>query len=221
MPTRRQVLTTSAGALAAAALVARPLSATPGPIQVAAVLPLSGNLKIFGDQARIGLDLAIADINRDGGILGRELAVRFVDEGSDPDRGAVAVRAVVDDVDPVAIIGPVSSAVRNAMMPEIVERQIPLLYATNYEGGICNRYFFCFNTVPNQETGRLLPYLNARFGNRYFMLGSDYVWPRKVFAQAETIVADLGGETVAARYEPLGTSDFSDIIGQIAIPHHR
>ncbi|WP_421725477.1 ABC transporter substrate-binding protein [Bauldia sp.] len=216
MPTRRQVITTSAAAVAATAISSPSVfGANADTINVAAILPLSGNFKVFGDQARAGLDLAVTEINRDGGILGQQLAIHYIDEESSPDRGVAAVRSVMDEVDPLAIVGPTSSAVRDAMMPEILARRTPLLYTTDYEGGVCNRYFFCFNTVPNQETALILPYLNARFGNRYFMLGSDYVWPQRMFGQAKAMIDELGGEVVELAYKPLGTTDFSDVIGQV------
>ncbi|MCP4386356.1 MAG: ABC transporter substrate-binding protein, partial [Hyphomicrobiales bacterium] len=213
MQTRRTFLAASAAGAMTTALSSRgALGQTGSSVEVAAILPFSGNLEIFGTQARVGLDLAQSEINQTGGIMGRPLHLRYEDNRSDPGRGAALVGEVAGDGKPLAIVGPISSAVRDAMMPEIVSRQIPLLYATNYEGGVCSRYFFCFNTVPNQETGRMLPYLNANFGNRYFMLGSDYVWPRKMFETAQAIIAKLGGETVGIRFEPLGTSAFTDAV---------
>ena len=47
--------------------------------------------------------------------------------------------------------------------PTFKRNKTPLLYATNYEGGACGRYVFCFNTVPNQELAKLLPHMNKTF----------------------------------------------------------
>ncbi len=216
MPTRREFVVTAVAGAAAASLPGRRASGgATEKVRVAAILPFSGGLEIFGAQARVGLDLAQAQINQNGGILGRDLDIRYADDQSGPERGAALVREITDNGVPIAIVGPISSAVRDAMMPEILKRKVPLLYATNYEGGLCNRYFFCFNTVPNQETAKILPYLSKNYGNRFFMLGSSYVWPRKTFEIAQSIVAELGGETVGVEFKPFGTDDFSDVIQRI------
>ena len=60
-----------------------------------------------------------------------------------------------------------TSANLNAIAPVAESLKTPLLYATNYEGGKCSRYLFSFSTVPNQELGQLLPYMNETFGNTY------------------------------------------------------
>ncbi len=92
----------------------------------------------------------------------------------------------------------------------------PLLYSTNYEGGGCNRYLFFFNTVPNQDTAPLIPYLNETVGNSYYMFGADYVWPQNMFKAAKAIIAKTGGTTLGEEYTPWGVKDFTPIIRKIA-----
>ena len=75
-----------------------------------------------------------------------------------------------------------------------------MLYATNYEGGKCNRYMFSFNTVPNQELNSLLPYMTKTFGTDYFLLGADRDWPHRMFDAAEPLIASW-----AARSSPSST----------------
>ena len=58
-----------AGASAAAAATGFPAIAQAHTLTVGAVLPFSGGLELFGEQAKIGLDLARAEINAAGGIL--------------------------------------------------------------------------------------------------------------------------------------------------------
>ena len=49
------------------------------PVQVGAALPFSGGLELFGEQARFGIDLAAAEINAAGGILGRPVEILYRD----------------------------------------------------------------------------------------------------------------------------------------------
>ena len=38
----------------------------------------------------------------------------------------------------------------------------------------------------------LLPAMNERFGDTYYMFGADYVWPQKMFETAASIVGGTG-----------------------------
>jgi branched-chain amino acid transport system substrate-binding protein len=59
-------------------------------ITIATVGPMTGQYASFGEQMRRGAQMAIADINAAGGVLGRQLALEIGDDACDP-RQAVAV----------------------------------------------------------------------------------------------------------------------------------
>ena len=124
-------------------------------IKVGAVLPFSGGVELYGAQAKLGLDLAAADINAAGGILGRPVEIVYRDDGTRPNIAAEAARKVVEDDGALAVVGPITSRNLDAIVPVLASRKTPLLYATNYEGGKCNRYVFSLSTVPNQELASL------------------------------------------------------------------
>ena len=182
--------------------------ATAEPVIVGAVLPLSGELSIYGTQARLGIDQAVVEINATGGVAGRPLHVLYEDDVGDP-RVSVerAVRLVLHR-DAVAIVGPVSSASRNALAPVLDRLGIALLYATTYEGGACGRWLFCFGTVPNQDLAHLVPHVARVGGGRFFLIGADYVWPEMMFRRARSIIASLGAEVVGEELLPWGLRDF-------------
>jgi branched-chain amino acid transport system substrate-binding protein/urea transport system substrate-binding protein len=91
-----------------------------------------------------------------------------------------------------------------------------LLYATNYEGGMCNRYMFSFNTVPNQELDSLLPYMTQTFGGDFFLLGADRDWPHRMFDIAGPVIAKLGGKVVGKQYTLGAEKDFKPLMDQVA-----
>ena len=68
------------------------------PIKIGAVLPFSGGVELYGAQAKLGLDLAAADINAAGGILGRPVEIVYRDDGTRPNIATEAARKVVEDV---------------------------------------------------------------------------------------------------------------------------
>ncbi|WP_298364053.1 substrate-binding protein [uncultured Bradyrhizobium sp.] len=186
------------------------------PIRVGAVLPFSGGVELYGQQARLGLDLAAADINAAGGILGRPVEVIYADDKTRPESAAEAMRSLVEKDGVLAVVGPITSRNLNALVPLAESSKTPLLYATNYEGGKCSRYLFSFGAVPNQELGQLLPYMTQTFGNTYFLLGADRVWPHQMFGIAQPLIEKLGGTVVGTKYT-LGTeTDFSPLIKEVA-----
>ena len=115
----------------------------------------------------------------------------------------------------IAVSGPITSNNRDAMMPTLSRAKVPLLYATNYEGGGCNRYLFSFNTVPNQELEKLLPAMKERAGSSFYMFGADYVWPQKMFEAAGTIIKGFGGTVAGSEFTPWGVKEFAPVIRRI------
>ncbi len=216
--TRRRLLQSGLALSAAAATggAAFPAFAQKATIKVGAVQPFSGGLELFGNQAKLGLDLAGKEINAAGGILGHPLEIVYEDNKTDPKTSVEKVNKLVKRDQVVALTGPITSNARDAMAPTVARLKTPLLYATNYEGGACGRYLFSFNTVPNQELAKLLPHLNSEFGNSYYMFGADYVWPQKMFEAAEGIIAGLGGSAVGKEFTPWGVKEFAPVIRRIA-----
>ena len=214
MTSRRDILGAGLAATAASTLP-MPAFAQKAPIRIGAVLPFSGGLELFGNQAKIGIDLAVAEINAAGGILGSKVEILYQDDKTDPKTAVERTTQLIQKDQVLAVTGPITSSNRDAMLPAHKKGKTPLLYATNYEGGGCDRYLFCFNTVPNQELEKLLPELKKRAGDSFYMFGADYVWPQKMFEQAEALVKKLGGKVVGKEFVPFGTKEFTPIIRRI------
>jgi len=182
--------------LASGASPAKPNSSAPAePIKIGAVLPFSGGVELYGRQARLGLDLAAKEINSGGGILGRPVEIIYEDDKTDPAVAVKATRKLIERDNVLAVVGPITSRNLNEIKPEIERAKTPLLYATNYEGGACNRYIFAFSTVPNQELAQLLPYMNRTFGDTYYLLGAHHAWPQKMFQAAALSAKNSRPET--------------------------
>ncbi|MDH3913704.1 MAG: substrate-binding protein [Rhodospirillales bacterium] len=215
---RRTFLKTAlaAGAASSALGLGFPAIAAKKPIRIGAVQPFSGGLELFGNQAKLGLDLAVREINEAGGILGHPVEMLYEDNKTDPKTSVERTTKLIKRDEVVAVTGPITSNARDAMAPAHTRLKTPLLYATNYEGGACGRYIFSFNTVPNQELAKLLPHMNETAGNSYYMFGADYVWPQKMFETAEGIIAGLGGKTVGTEFTPWGVKEFAPVVRRIA-----
>ncbi|MFO1123206.1 MAG: substrate-binding protein [Hyphomicrobiales bacterium] len=212
--TRRSVLTSSAGLVAAAAFPMPALFAA-DPVKIGVVQPFSGGLELFGGQAKLGLDLAAAEINAAGGIMGRPVELIYEDDKTDPKTAVEKTTSLIRKDGVLAVSGPITSNNRDAMMPTLSRAKVPLLYATNYEGGGCDRYLFCFNTVPNQELEKLLPKMKEIGGPSFYFFGADYIWPQKMFEAGEKIVTSVGGTVAGKEFTPWGVKDFAPVIRRI------
>jgi branched-chain amino acid transport system substrate-binding protein/urea transport system substrate-binding protein len=211
---RRALLQTGAGA-ALTAMMPAPAVRAAEPLRIGVVQPFSGGLELFGNQAKLGLDLAAAEINGSGGILGSNVELIYEDDKTDPKTAVERATSLVRRNRVLAISGPITSNNRDAMMPTLSRAKVPLLYATNYEGGGCDRYLFSFNTVPNQELEKLLPAMKARAGDSFYMFGADYVWPQKMFEAAKGIISGFGGTVAGTEFTPWGVKDFAPVVRRI------
>jgi urea transport system substrate-binding protein len=214
---RRTFIKAGAGVAAGSLSSALPMPAVlaADPVRIGVVQPFSGGLELFGNQAKLGLDLAMAEINAAGGILGRPVELIYEDDKTDPKTSVERTTSLVRREKVIAISGPITSNNRDAMMPTLSRAKVPLLYATNYEGGGCDRYLFSFNTVPNQELEKLLPAMKDKAGSSFYMFGADYVWPQKMFEAASTIVKGFGGTVAGTEFTPWGVKEFAPVVRRI------
>lgn len=201
--------------LAAAVAATMQVATAAETVKIGAVLPFSGGLEIFGEQAKAGIDLAVKEINAAGGIQGHNVEVVYEDNKTDPKTSVEKANKLIRKEKVISLIGPITSNARDAMIPTVNRFKTPLLYATNYEGGLCEENVFSFNTVPNQELEKLIPAMAIRAGKSFYLFGTDYVWPQKMFERAETEIAKIGGDVVGKSFTPWGVKDFTPVIRKI------
>jgi ABC-type branched-subunit amino acid transport system substrate-binding protein len=171
---------------------------------------------LFGQQGVQGAQMAVAEINAAGGVLGgHKFELIIEDNKTDPKTSAEKTKKLImkDKVD--AILGPITSANRNAMLPFIERYKTTLLYATDYEGGACSRYLFNYSAVPDHYIKPFIPYLAKNYGNSFYLFGSDYVWPHKMNEAIKKSIIAGGGTIVAEEYTPFGVKDFAPTIDKI------
>src|SRR5579885_264405 len=206
---RRKMLKDSA-ALAAAAVVTAPAigRAAEPPIKIGILQPFSGGLEALGEQGYQGAKLAIDEVNDKGGILNRHAEFIRADDKTDPKTAVERTVELIqrDNVD--VIIGPVTSASRDAIKPTLDRYKTPLLYATDYEGGVCDRYITCYSAVPEQWVNPLIPYVREHYGDAFFLVGSNYIWPQKMNAAVNAAASGVGARTVGEEYVPFRNKDF-------------
>jgi len=224
MTSRRNVLKTlsvSAAAMAAPGLTIRAACAQ-DPIQVGLISPLTGAWTVYGKAHSAGFELAVDEINAAGGVLGRPLEIVVGDSKTEPRIVVEQANRLIRQEQVDFLAGTFSSAERNAAGPVVAGAQKVLLYPTFYEGqekeyypGVCNANIFMFGPEPTQQVWPHLPYALENFGKKYFMIGSDYAWPRVTNAVTKQKLEELGGEIVGEVYIPFNTPQYESVLRDI------
>jgi urea transport system substrate-binding protein len=231
---RRSLLKASlfgAGAIAAPSLLSAcsPKSAgggggssSSGPIRVGVISPLSGAWTVYGKAHSAGFQLAVDEINAAGGSLGRKWELVVTDSKTEPQVVTEQANRLVREEKVDFLAGTFSSAERNAAAPVATQADKLLLYPTFYEGqsqkfypGVCNPNVFMFGPEPSEQVWPHMEYIVKRHGGKFFMIGSDYVWPRETNRLTKDKLKELGGSTVGEVYIPFNTPQYGSVLSQI------
>jgi len=120
-----------------------------GTLRIGAVLPLTGDSAAWGEQGRWGIELAVAKVNKAGGVGGRRVEVVFEDSQALP-RNAVNAFNKLSQVDVVrAVVGDIVSASTLAMAPLAEDRHVVLIAPTASAPAITNAGDFVFRVWPS------------------------------------------------------------------------
>jgi urea transport system substrate-binding protein len=205
-------------ALAAVLGVARAGEAgTPGDrIKVGLLISFSGPGGLFGPPSRNAAQLAIEEINKRGGVLGRQLQLVIGDDQTDPRIGNQEMNRLVNREQVDVVVGMHSSATREAVKSIPARANKPYIYTPVYEGTDCGENMYFLSEVPNQQLATTIPFImRLTKGKTWYLIGNDYVWPRTEVAFARSVIRKSGGRVVGQEFVPLGTSDFSTAVSKI------
>lgn len=159
--------------------------------------------------------LGISEINRRGGILGREIEVAFHDTGGDINDVTRMACDIVASEDADLVMGSHISAVRVALR-KVVAGHIPYLYTPVYEGGERTPGVMAIGETPGAQWRPAIEWLaNTRHASNWYLIGSDYVWPWLSHKAIKKYIADAGGRVVGEEFVPIGEHDHSTQLARI------
>lgn len=104
-------------------------NAVDGPIVFGQSAPLSGPAAQLGVDFNYGANLHFYEVNREGGVNGRKIELRVLDDRYEPERTIENTRRLIQDDRVFALMGYVGSAASQAVLPQISESGIPFLAA--------------------------------------------------------------------------------------------
>ncbi|GAA1857253.1 substrate-binding domain-containing protein [Myceligenerans crystallogenes] len=169
---------------------------------IGALLHFQGPGGIYGPSCQAVTELAVAELNASGGILGRPVRARFLDAGQPLPVLRRQVAGVLTSRGVHALTGWHTSAVRNAVVP-LVGRRVPYVYPAAYEGAETRPGLYVTGEVPSAQLFPAVARLRAELGVRsWYVVGDDYAWPRRTFQVLSAQVASLGVEFAGARFLP-------------------
>lgn len=184
-------------------------------VKVGLLHSLTGTMSISEVPLRDAELMAINEINAAGGVLGKQIIPVQEDGESDPDVFARKAEILLGDEKVATVFGCWTSDSRKAVKDIFEERYGLLWYPVQYEGIEASPNIMYMGAAPNQQVVPAIDYCAEHFGKRFFLVGSDYVFPRTANKIIHAQLKDIGGECVGEEYVELGHKNFWDIIEEI------
>lgn len=221
-PTRRRFLRAVGVVglgLATDHLLAPRAAASDEVIKVGLLHSLSGFLKLLESPLRDAELLAIAEINKAGGVLGQKVEAVVADTESDLTDGFTAKAKKLLVADKVAFVfGCYVSVARKKVLPVFEQNNGLLFYPVAYEGFEKSKNVVYVGSLPGQQAIPAVDWLLSKAGGekkKFYLLGSDYVYPRTVNLLVAKHLKGKAARAVAERYVPLGQQEFKEIVRDI------
>jgi len=191
------------------------IAAEENPIKVGILHSLTGTMAISEKPVVDATLLAIEEINDRGGVLGRKLLPIVMDGKSDWPTFAKNAEYLITKEKVNVIFGGWTSASRKTMLPIFEQHKSLLFYPVQYEGLEQSPNIVYTGAAPNQQVIPAVDWANKNIGNTYFLVGSDYVFPKSANEIIRYRINELGGEILGEEYRPLGDTNFKEIVDKI------
>jgi urea transport system substrate-binding protein len=205
----------TAALLAATMLSAAAPALADGTVKVGVLQSLSGTMAISEVPLENAELLAIDQINASGGVLGKQIVPVEEDGASDPSTFAQKATKLIEEDGVVTVFGGWTSSSRKAMLPVFQRLHNLLWYPVQFEGNECSPNIMYSGAQPNQQALPALTWAEQKGYKSYFLLGSDYVYPRTANLILKKHIAHDGMTLAGEEYVPLGGGDFSSIVAEI------
>lgn len=204
----------AAGAIPGSGLLTKSCFAAE-PIKLGLLHSVTGTIAIAEAALVEAEKMAIDEINAAGGVLGRMIEPIVADGASDWPTFAEKTKQLLQRDKVAAIVGCYTSASRKAVLPVLKQSKGLLYYPTYYEGQEEDKQVIYTSQEATQSVISAIEWMAKQQGKTFFLVGSDYIYPRTCNKIAKPTVARLGGKVVGEEYAPLGHTEFSSIINKI------
>jgi urea transport system substrate-binding protein len=187
-------------------------------VKVGILHSVTGTMAISETGSVQAEKLAIEQINAAGGVLGRKIEFIQEDGASDwPTFAEKAKKLLVNDKT-AAVFGCWTSASRKAVLPVFEQYNGMLYYPTFYEGlEESPNVIYTGQEATQQILAGIDWVVKAKKAKTFYLLGSDYIWPRTSNKIARKHIEKKGLKVVGEEYYPLGHTQFNSVINKIKL----
>ena len=184
-------------------------------VKVGLLHSMSGSMAISEQAVLDAEKLAISEINEAGGVLGKQITYQEEDGASDPSTFATKAEKLVDQDGITTVFGCWTSSSRKAVKSIFEDYNALLFYPVQYEGMESSSNIVYTGAAPNQQIVPAIEYCISQGYQKYFLLGSDYVFPRTANMIITAQLEAAGCEVVGEEYADMDQTDFAAIISKI------
>jgi urea transport system substrate-binding protein len=200
-------------------------------IKVGVLHSLSGTMAISETSLRDVLMFTFDEINAKGGVMGKKIEPVVVDGASDWPLFAEKAKQLLEQDKCAVVFGCWTSVSRKSVLPVFEKNNGLLFYPVQYEGEEESKNVFYTAEAVNQQATPAVDYMLAQGKKKFYLLGSDYVYPQTTnlvlleYLQSKGVALenigggfkkDESGKIISAgKYTPFGHTDYQQIVSEI------
>lgn len=200
-------------------------------VKVGVLHSLSGTMAISETSLRDILLFTFDEINAAGGVLGKKIEPVVVDGASNWPLFAEKAKQLLEQDKVAVTFGCWTSVSRKSVLPVFEEKKGLLFYPVQYEGEEMSPNIIYTAEAVGQQATPAVDYLLAQGVKKFYLLGSDYVYPQTTnLVLLEYLLSkgvplenigggfkkDESGKIISAgKYTPFGHTDYQQIVAEI------
>lgn len=212
---RRRVLKTGAAIVGAAPFGFPAILRAQDKIKIGHLTPLTGFLGALGEYAVLGIRMAEEEINKAGGVNGRQIEI-MSEDSINPATAATKAQRMLERDGATVLMGEISSASAQTIM-QVAQRNKRLFMQIGARSDVlrgknCNKYTFHVdipNTVMVNAVGKALLRDNMVKGKKFFSLTADYVFGHDLLRAAKAFFGANEGNLIGDELVATDVTDFS------------
>ncbi|MFP4537793.1 MAG: ABC transporter substrate-binding protein [Dichotomicrobium sp.] len=213
---------TGIAAAAAISFAAPAVHAQDEPIKIGAIYILSGAAATYGEFAQNGANLAIDEINEDGGVLGRPLEIVYEDSQVEAQAAIQAMRKLVFQEEADVLMGLDSSGVATGVVPIVPEVSTPFIIThaatPDVTGKLCNAWTYRISVNINQNVKGAATMAAETDAQSWTTVGPDYAFGHQSWDFFQQYLGELNPDAQfsdSPSFPAFGTEDFTPFINTV------
>lgn len=203
----------AATAAPADATAAPAAPAATGPIKIGTIQPISGPVSAYGVQTKNAIEMAVAEINAAGGVLGQKLELVVADDEANPEKTVNAFKRQVTQDKIIGLVGALTSKCSLSITKEAQDRKIIMISpsSTNDTVTAAGEYIFraCYNDSFQGQVCASFAFNNLKGTKAAILYDNTNDYSKGLRDNFSAKFQELGGTIVAEEAYATGDADFS------------